>query len=77
VLKDKRQNPYVQNISKIDNKIDDDDDMLCLFVCTVLCIQSVKCEVEETQSKCAPASATEKTSIVIVKSSKGKSNCCS
>jgi hypothetical protein len=45
MLKNK-QNLYVPNISKIDNKIDDDGDvhdMLCLFVCIVLCIQFVKC----------------------------------
>jgi hypothetical protein len=43
MLKEERQN---LNISKIDNKIDyyyDDDDMLYLFVCIVLCIQFVKC----------------------------------
>jgi hypothetical protein len=47
MLKDKRRNLYVPNISEIDNKIDDDDhdhdDMSCLFVCIVLCVQSVKC----------------------------------
>jgi hypothetical protein len=48
MLKDKKQNLYVPNISKIDNKIDnyddgDVDDMLCLFVSIVLCIQFVKC----------------------------------
>jgi hypothetical protein len=47
MLKDKNQNLYVPNISKIDFKINDDDgdgdvdDMLCLFVYIVMCIQFV------------------------------------